>query len=163
MPSVLQNWVQDLTFMQQSVLLTAIRGCDGITKYHPSKFVLRWLRRCVMYSAFTQNIINDPYLDDGGNFTGKIPRDKFPTIEALFKCYLDNVDEIAHHFHMHLVHAAEILGYKHPDKSIKADWLCFYLDCCRDLHMSPESRQQMDLRLGDSRENWINSGRETIV
>jgi len=161
--SVLQDWVQELTFMQQSVLLTAIRGCDGLAKYHTSKFLLRWYRRCVLYSAFSQKVIADPYEDDKGNFTGKIPKDKFPTIESLFKSYLDNVDDIAHHFHMHVIHASEILGYKHPNPAIRNQWHQFYLDCCRDLHMQPETEEHMDKRLGDSREQWLASGRETIV
>lgn len=163
MPSVLQDWVQELPFMQQSVLLTAIRGCDGLAKYHVSKFVLRWLRRCVMYSAFSKKAITDPYEDDGGNFTGKIPKDKYPTIETLFKAYLNNIDDVAHHFHMHVVHAAEIMGYKHPDENIRSQWEQFYYDCCRDFHMHPESKTEMEQRLGDSREGWLKSGREEIV
>ena len=35
--SVTQFWVHELTFMQQSVLLTAIRGPDGLPKDHISK------------------------------------------------------------------------------------------------------------------------------
>lgn len=163
MPSVLQPWVEDLSFMQQSVLITSIRGCDGLAKYHVSKFLLRWLRRCVLYSAFAKRALTDPYEDDKGNFTGKIPKDKFSDIEALFKAYLDNVDDVAHHFHMHIVHAAEIIGYMHPDPIIRGQWLAFYHDCCKDLHMNPETVEHMRTRLGDSRENWLALGRETIV
>jgi len=32
--SVLQDWVHELTFMQQSVLIAAVRGPDGIRKDH---------------------------------------------------------------------------------------------------------------------------------
>jgi len=64
---------------------------------------------------------------------------------------------------MHVVHAAEIIGYKHPDVNIREQWLQFYLDCCRDLHMNPETAEHMEKRLGDSREQWLASGRETIV
>jgi len=163
MKCVLQDWVQKLTFMQQSVLITSVRGCDGLAKYHISKFILRWYRRCILYSAFAKKVLSDPYEDDKGNFTGKIPRDEFPTIESLFKAYLDNVDDVAHHFHMHLVHASEILGYKHPVPKIRKQWLQFYLECCKDLHMSPETEEHMDKRLGDSREQWLASGRTTMV
>lgn len=163
MPSVLQDWVQNLTWMQQSVLITSIRGCDGLAKYHVSKFLLRWLRRCVLYSAFARKALTDPFEDDHGNFTGKIPADKFPTVETLFKAYLDNVDDVAHHFHMHVVHAAEIIGYYHPDPKISGQWLQFYFDCCKDLHMNPETFDHMKVRLGDTPEGWLKSGRETIV
>jgi len=37
-------------------------------------------------------------------------------IDKALKEYLYSVDEVPHHFHLHLMHAAEILGYKHPDK-----------------------------------------------
>ena len=47
MSTVLQPWVSGLTFMQQTVLLTAIRGPDGVPKYGPTKMLLRWFRRCI--------------------------------------------------------------------------------------------------------------------
>jgi hypothetical protein len=37
MSSVIQPWVSEIPFMQQTVLLTAIRGSDGCPKRHPSK------------------------------------------------------------------------------------------------------------------------------
>ena len=43
---VLQPWVLNLTYMQQSVLITSVRGPDGIRKDHVAKLLLRWLRRC---------------------------------------------------------------------------------------------------------------------
>src|SRR5262245_28467293 len=48
--AVLQDWVQERPFMQQTVLLTAIRGPDGIAKYSSVKLLLRWYRRCVLLS-----------------------------------------------------------------------------------------------------------------
>lgn len=35
--SVLQDWVTSLSFMQQSVLIAAMRGPDGVEKMHKSK------------------------------------------------------------------------------------------------------------------------------
>src|SRR5690606_1349351 len=58
--SVLQNWLMELPLMQQTVLLTAIRGPDGLAKYHPVKKVLRWFRRCILLSAMDKKIINHP-------------------------------------------------------------------------------------------------------
>jgi hypothetical protein len=119
--SILQDWVSGLTFMQQSVLLTAIRGCDGLPKYHVSKFLLRWFRRCILYSAFQGKVMTDPFTKDGGNFLGVIPAPEghnlndWSPLDQMAKEYLKSVDEIPHHFHLHVVHAAEILGYKHPD------------------------------------------------
>jgi hypothetical protein len=162
-PSVLQEWVQDLSFMQQATLLTAVRGCDGLAKYHVSKFLVRWLRRCILISAFKKKVLENPWEDDGGNFTGKLPQDRFKSVPDLFKQYLANIDDVPHHFHMHIVHAAEILGYMHPDPEIRASWEQFYYDCCRDLHMNPESKTQLLIRLGDSKKQWLELGREEIV
>ena len=159
MPSVLQDWVCDLNFMQQSVLITAVRGCDGLPKYHVSKYLLRWYRRCIMKTAFLKKVMEDPYEPCGGNFTGPMSKEQFETVR---KDYLKSIDEVPHHFHMHVIHAAEILGYKHPDSAKSRWWFDFYVDAMRDLHAMPESEEQMDFRLGDSRENWLAVGREEL-
>jgi hypothetical protein len=70
MRSVLQDWVNELTMMQQSVLLTAVRGPDGLPKYHPSKYLLRWYRRCILLSAMDGRVLDDPFEVNGGSFTG---------------------------------------------------------------------------------------------
>ncbi len=67
---VTQPWVHALPFMQQTVLLTAVRGPDGIAKYHPSKFLLRWFRRCMLLSAMDGKALTNPYDNNGGSFTG---------------------------------------------------------------------------------------------
>lgn len=70
MTSVLQDWVEDLTMMQQSVLMTAVRGPDNLPKYHPSKYLLRWYRRCILLSAMDGRVLIDAYEPNGGSFTG---------------------------------------------------------------------------------------------
>lgn len=151
--SVLQDWVHDLTLMQQSVLITSTRGPDGIKKDHIAKVLLRWLRRCYLLSAFDRCVLSDPYDKRGGSFTGPctVPLD-FATEE-----YLRCIDEIPHHFHLHFMHAAEILGYKHPDSSIKTFWLSFYHSIVKDAHLHPEPEEEMDKRLGDRRKDWLDA------
>lgn len=68
--SVVQRWANRLPFMQQSVLLTAVRGPDGLPKYHPSKYLLRWYRRCLLLSAMDGRVLTDPAELNGGSFTG---------------------------------------------------------------------------------------------
>jgi hypothetical protein len=68
--SVLQDWVQGLTMMQQTVLLTAIRGPDGTPKYGSVKMLLRWFRRCVLLSAIDGKVLDNPCDSNGGSFTG---------------------------------------------------------------------------------------------
>jgi hypothetical protein len=158
--SVVQSWVCGLSMMQQTVLLTSLRGADTVSKYHVSKYLLRWVRRCVLISAFDNAIIADPYDKRGGNFTGPIPADT--ELGTLFKQYLKSVDEVPHHFHLHLIHTAEILGYKHPDAVIRKGWHDFYLNAVKDMHMYPESEAQLDYRLGDDQEQWQESGGEAL-
>lgn len=152
---VVQEWVFDLPLMQQTVLLTAVRGPDGLAKYHISKYLIRWYRRCVLISAFDRCVIIDPHDPRGGSFLGPIGE---VGLDELASKYLCSIDEMPLHFHMHLVHAAEILGYKHPDTRISKWWKEFYFAAARDLHFNPESEQDLDCRLGDTLEDWQRTG-----
>lgn len=156
--SVLQDWVQTLTLMQQAVLLTAIRGPDGIQKDHVAKVILRWYRRCVLVLAFDGSSLGES-LDDatrpgGGSFTGPLTPAIHGTLDEVVDRYLRSVDELPHHFQLHLMHAAEILGYKFPHEPVRTWWNIFYLRLVRDAHLNPETVAQMDKRLGDNEKNW---------
>jgi hypothetical protein len=155
--SVLQTWVLSLSFMQQTVLMTALRGADTVAKLHPSKYLLRWYRRCVLYSAFDRCVLTDPHDPRGGSFTGSIEAN---SLDELASKYLRSVDEMPLHFHLHLVHAVEILGYKHPDANVRTWWNGFYNAAVRDMHLRPESEEDLDRRLGDDLEDWRRLGGE---
>lgn len=84
--------------------------------------------------------------------------DTFMSMKAMFSRttwdkamsdYINHVDELPHHYHMHLMHGAEIIGYHHPDGNMAQRWLDFYYHCCHDLHLRVESREAMDGRLND--------------
>lgn len=156
--SVLQDWVHGLTLMQQSVLIASTRGPDGLHKEHPAKSLLRWLRRCYLLSAFDRRALGSPEEPGGGSFTGPIVplegESPFDALDRVEEEYLRSVDEVPHHFHLHLMHAAEILGYKHPDFIVRAWWIMFYRRLVNDAHLYPESEAQMDKRLGDDEANW---------
>lgn len=160
MTSVVQPWVSVLSMMQQTVLLTSIRGCDAIPKRHVSKYLLRWLRRCILFSAMDGRVLDDPRDPAGGNFTGPIPPDK--DLDDLGDEFFSDVDAVPHHFQMHLYHAAEILGYKHPDRGVALFWRAFYFRAAKSLHMEPETEARMDYRLGDSKTQWQDAGGETL-
>lgn len=155
--SVLQDWTNDITLMQQSVLIAAVRGPDGIRKDHSVKVLCRWLRRCFLLSAFDGRALTDPYEPGGGSFTGPCKTDDVEGIDHATVLYLKSIDELPHHFQLHLMHAAEILGYKHPDDDIRIWWLNFYLAIVKDAHLYPESEKQMDFRLGDKEDQWRSS------
>lgn len=208
MTTVLQPWVNTLSLMQQTVLLTAIRGPDGVPKYGPTKMLLRWYRRCILLSAMDQRVLSDPMDPSGGSFTGPSiclaqlrslatqrfdartgfwddetvePYDKLaadrnrigelsidqaiadqmdedgwePPMHQIAGQYLRELDAIPHHFQLHLLHAAEIVGYKHPDPRIRGWWRQTYERLVHDMHLWPETEEQMDRRLGDSRDQWL--------
>jgi hypothetical protein len=161
MTVVIQEWVQRLPMMQQTVLLTAIRGPDGIAKYGSIKMLLRWYRRCVLLSAIDGRVLTNPIDINGGSFTG-------PSLSAddsldpwqdrmmsYVNSYMRELDAIPHHYQMHFMHAVEIVGYKHPDETISLWWQQLYMRLVNDLHLHPESVYELDLRLGDSRAGWL--------
>lgn len=165
MSSVLQSWVQNLTLMQQSVLLGSIRGPDGIQKYSAAKYLLRWYRRCVLISAFDNCVLNTPHDPRGGSFTGpsfyvadiadQQSVDWRPSMNGVIDNYFKEFDTYPGHFTKHFMMAAEILGYKHPDDKIRIWWHDFYLRLVKDMHLNPETEEELDLRLGDNRDRWI--------
>jgi len=174
---VQHEWVTRIPMMQQSVLFAAIRAPDGLRKNHPVKVLMRWYRRCVLLSAFDKRALNDPFSEGGGSFTGPFEahhaRDIFRLNENLNgwplnywfdqtrKVYLEHVDEIPHHFQLHLMHAAQIVGVHHPDESIREWWNVFYLMIVNDAHLQPETPQAMNLRLSDNCDEW--RAREEVV
>ena len=162
--SVLQPWVKELPMMQQSVLITACRGPDGLRKNHVSKLLIRWLRRCFLKCSFGGFVLDNPYDTRGGSFTGpsvnpiNFDHDKWESeLNNVLKDYLRHVDEMPHHFQLHFMHAAEILGYKHPDDRIRNWWRHCYRCIVKDAHLLEESETMMDIRLSDNEHNWRTS------
>lgn len=145
--------------MQQTVLLTAVRGPDGLPKYGCVKMLLRWFRRCTLLSAMDGRILANPYDNNGGSFTGPSVASAYEpweeVMQEIVSEYLRTLDAIPHHFQLHFMHAAEILGYKHPDSRIRNWWNGVYRRLVNDMHLHPESEMEMDERLGDCRDGWL--------
>lgn len=137
--TVLHDWVCSLTFQMQALLLTAMRGPDENNKYNAAKAIIRYLRGTVIKPA--------------GDWHQKNDNDFMWGQYELFYSYADafwaDHDEYPHHFIMHLVHCAEVVGYKYPDKTIAQCWLEFYKNACHAFHMNPETEDQLDRRLND--------------
>lgn len=145
--------------MQQTVLLTAIRGPDGIAKYGCVKMLLRWYRRCVLVSALDDAVLETPYDRNGGSFTGPslpvVREDWEAPMDEIVSEYLRTQDALPFHFQMHLMHSAEILGYKHPNPRIATWWGRVYVRLVNSLHLRVEPLDDMDERLGDDRDGWL--------
>lgn len=135
MRSVVQDWLgsDNISLKQQTVVLSALRGCDGQSKHDISKKFIRKIRGVVLVNAatdqttFMQNIMT---LKDVREFAEDC--DKYPI-----------------HFVMHLCHCCEVIGFKHP-KSIVQHWFQqAYLTIVDALHLKPESEAECDSRLID--------------
>lgn len=145
--SVQPVWCLDLPVQQQSVLLLAARGPDGVAKNHPCKSVVRAYRGSVLVAAARRRTLEYGELADSF-----MSLDRFGSDVEWFadvRSYFDTADGLPHHYRMHLMHGAQILGYKHPDERFRLRWSMFYLMCVDDLHLWPESVHQMDARLDD--------------
>lgn len=55
------------------------------------------------------------------------------------------------HWYTHLMHGAEIIGYRHPDPEVREDWLWVYVAMVKALHLTPETREQMAARMAEDR------------
>lgn len=150
--SVQPAWALRLPLQQQSVLLLAARGPDGIPKTHPCKEIQRAYRGTVFVAARRGRLLEWGEREDSF-MSMDVIADDHRWRWAIHEFFL-TMDELPHHFYMHLMHGAEILGYKHPDTRIQSRWLAFYHRVCADLHVTPETEEEMDLRLSD----WDGSG-----
>lgn len=145
--SVQPEWCTSLPLQQQSVLMLAARGPDGIEKHHPCKNVVRAYRGTVLVAALRRRTLEWGELADSFMSLDRISDDELWADDM--RAYFSSVDGLPHHYQMHLLHGAEILGYKHPDERFRKQWSAFYLLGVFDLHLSPESEEDMDARLND--------------
>jgi len=135
MKSVVKEWLtaDNISWKQQTVVLSSLRGCDGQSKYDLSKKLTRQLRSAILYNAAAADTT--------------FMRDTM-TLEEVRKLAEDS-DKYPIHYYMHALHACEIIGYKHPEKEIK-DWFNgAYLIMVDALHLKPETEEECDYRLRD--------------
>lgn len=137
--SVLHDWVHMLPFQMQALLMTAMRGPDGSSKYNNAKYVVRYLRGAVIKPAGDWSGSNDNSFMWGD----------YSSFGDYCEMFWGDHDDYHHHFIMHLLHAAEVIGYEHPDSNIRDKWKVFYRMGCASFHMEPESRVVMWSRLNN--------------
>ena len=145
MSSVVKGWISKLSWKQQTVLLSALRGCDGKSKEDISKPITRFYRHLILENAD----------NDSGFMTGNIDEFKNIIYSSFFntnsfnKLFKD-IDCYPMHFIFHLFHAIEIIGYKCPNVEIKNYCFEIYKLFCETIHCNIESERQMDERLADN-------------
>ena len=143
---VVQRWVDQLPRRAQGTLMTGIRGCDLAPKNPgsidarygcstgectPERQLVAFLRYCVLNPA-------DPREVD-------IPGAWFQSEPGEFK-----PSQFGHyplHWYSHLMHCFEVVGYFHPDTTIKTKCIDAYTRLVKNLHLNVESFDQMVERL----------------
>lgn len=151
MKSVLQDWVMELPLRYQGTLLTAVRGCDlspktfdrergdGVTLdviETSERRLTAFIRFCFMNAADVREVDVQ-----GAFFQSRAP---FP-----FK-----FSELGHyplHWVSHVMHAIEIIAYKHPDEAIRSSALFIYSAMVHGLHLNTESEAQLHARMTEDR------------
>jgi len=128
---VLQDWMGELSWKQQSVVLSSLRGPD--TSYSPNlKRINKWIRRVTQNNADTSS----QYMSD----------EKLPSLEDIER----EVEFSSVHYFSHLLQGLEIIGYKHPDTKTARIARDYYEGLVREvLHLNPETKSQLEERLKD--------------
>lgn len=155
--SVLHDWVTELPFMQQALLMLATRGPDGLPKETPAKKILHYLRGLVFKPAYEDFGKCDGFMNVDYGELAYIQKshNNDPDIATLFgwkfkeisQEFFKDVDSYPLHFYMHLVHASEVVGYNYSDENVAGLWHMFYKMACRGFHMNPETKEQLNERL----------------
>ena len=143
--SVVRPWLAyHCSFKEQAVVLSALRGCDGIPKEDISKKFTRKLRSVLFYPAMV-NVMSD-----------EVDKYMKSTITSGdMDQFVRHLDHYPMHWVLHFAHACEIVGYRHPDSRIGDFWKDVYVRMVREgLHLNPETIEQLDSRLGDA-EEWF--------
>lgn len=136
---VFHDWVGELPWKMQSVLMTATRGPDE-HRYANIKIVNRWIRSVVFRDADPRN----PFIANN---------DPLPNDPEVMDALEHELEYVSVHYFGHLIHALEIIGYEHPDRlgilSTAGQAMVLYAELCeRILHLPCESPQGLRKRLG---------------
>lgn len=133
--NVLQDWVSDnLTLKMQTVLLCALRGPDA-NGSPDLKAWTRWIRSIVLKNAAPNKTF--------------MRQDSFVGIDVIAQRMPLALDLLPVHYFSHLMHALQVIGYEHPDPGIAVTARVAYYQLADYLHLLPESKDMMHLRLSD--------------
>lgn len=140
MSSVLRDWVMVLPLREQGTLVVALRGCDVAPKLpldSPERRITAAIRYAVMNPADEREVDSEP----GAFMTRAVPLD----------VKLSMFEHYPQHWIGHILHAVQVLGFRHPDPSVRLDWLKLYVRFTKALHLRIEPREAMIKRLSEDR------------
>ena len=135
--SAVENWLSLIPEGQQVLVLLALRSCDSLGIDDPSSIIVRELRKTALRCQIpTVCNINDLDKDNEDRDFRKL----VTKMVADYAKYPIN-------FYKRLMHAAMVIGYKHPDIKVKKRWFDVYSRMARPLHLHIESEEDLDNRL----------------
>lgn len=137
MNSIIQDWAASLGLRHQGVLVSAVRGCDSTPREDPAKHLVR-IYRGVVLRAHCGDI------QKAASFMIPWNHDIWYNSSADF---LRSIDHYPNHWVLHWMHACEIVGYKHPDRSLSEPFCELYNKLAKKFHLYPESETMLDARL----------------
>ncbi len=132
--NILKPWTEKLGLRHQGVLMSVIRGCDNVPKEDPCKS----LARCIRY------VLLNSFSDKPSSFIENVDDAE---LKRRMVAVLSSHDQYPVHYIMHVLHATEIIGYKHPDDRVADRWRWFYSNLAKCFHLNPETEEQLDERL----------------
>lgn len=139
MPSILQPWVALLGLREQGTLLTAVRGCDLTPKYpldSSERRIVSCIRGAFLVPADPREVDSVP----GCFMSTQVPDVKW----SAFGHY-------PQHWVAHILHAIEVLGFRHPDEDARRAWRTLYLQGCGSFHLRPEALHDFEYRMNEDR------------
>ena len=145
--SVQPAWCQQLPLQQQSVLLLAARGADGIPKQHDSKIVHAAYRGTILCAGRYGRPLR--WGEKGDSFMTLDVIASGAGWEEAIKLYDRACDGLPLHYVTHFMHGAQIISFKHPQSHFRIAWAKVYETLVDHFHLRPESESEMDARLGD--------------
>lgn len=150
--SVLQDWVMELPLRAQGTILTGIRGCDLAPKNPytivegtgcstgestPERHLVAYLRFLCLNPADPREV------DIPGAWFQSQPPEKWKPSQ--FGHY-------PQHWYAHLMHCFEVVAYLRPGNDEHTDrTLGIYIRLAHNLHLNPETKEQMLERLTEDR------------
>lgn len=131
--SVLQSWLEEIPIRMQATLILGLRGpdthaCPGVKK------IGRWLRALTFKPGNPANVRE--FMLEG--LPDRII-EKSSTAKELEFC--------SQHYYSHLLHALEVVAFRHPERHIAIHAYFLMIDMCNLMHLPTESRENFEDRL----------------
>lgn len=135
----------ELPLREQGTMMTAVRGCDSEPKqwtstgvaYSPGRRLTAFIRWCFMVPADPREVDSQE-----GAFMMSTPPEPFKPSEF---------GHLPQHWYSHVMHALEVIGYRHPDENIKIVANDLYIAMVHNMHLDCEPKGNMIHRLSEDR------------